>query len=570
MERHYNEEKNIQILLSLLKEYGIKKMFASPGATNINLVASMQSDPYFEMYSCVDERSACYMACGMAAETGEPVMLSCTGATASRNYIPGLTEAFYRKLPVIAITSTQKTNRIGHLVPQVIDRNTPLNDIVKISVKAGLVNNEDEEWGCRIAITKALLECRRNGGGPVHINLETNYSKDFSTNQLPNVVPIKRYCYDDILPEIPEGTKVAIFIGAHKKMSQKLTDAIDRFCGNYDAVAFSEHTSGYKGRYEMQFVLVGSQSEYISPETKFDLLIHLGEQSSYSESGLSFKQVWRVSPDGEVRDLFRKLTAVFEMSEQYFFEKYAGESNEMKTSYYDRCSKEYDKLYEILKSKEIPFSNLWTASVLHDKIPADSSLHFGILNTIRVWNFFKIPKTVMAYCNVGGFGIDGNVSTLIGSSLANKNKLFFGIVGDLAFFYDMNVVGNREVGNNVRIMLVNNGLGTEFRNYNHPWAAFGDDADAYGAAAGHNGAQSPVLVKNFAENLGYEYMCASTKEEFYAVYERFITPEITDKPMLFEVFTKHQNESDALRMAYNLITDPNMKIKRGIKKLLDQ
>lgn len=32
----------------------------------------------------------------------------------------------------------------------------------------------------------------------------------------------------------------------------------------------------------------------------------------------------------------------------------------------------------------------------------------------------------------------------------------------------MNVVGNRHVGNNVRLLLINNGKGNEFRNYNHP------------------------------------------------------------------------------------------------------
>lgn len=62
------------------------------------------------------------MACGMAEEAEEPVAICCTGATASRNYLPGLTEAFYRKLPVLAITATRRTSLIGHNVDQVIDR----------------------------------------------------------------------------------------------------------------------------------------------------------------------------------------------------------------------------------------------------------------------------------------------------------------------------------------------------------------------------------------------------------------------------------------------------------------
>ena len=103
----YSVEKNVQILISLLKAHGIKKVIASPGSTNVCLVTSLQNDSFFEVFSCVDERSAGYMACGMAVESGEPVVLTCTEATASRNYMPALTEAFYRKIPVLAITANR-------------------------------------------------------------------------------------------------------------------------------------------------------------------------------------------------------------------------------------------------------------------------------------------------------------------------------------------------------------------------------------------------------------------------------------------------------------------------------
>ena len=121
MDLYYTDEKNVQMLIALMKAHGIKKVIASPGNTNVTFVGSIQHDSYFEVYSAVDERSAAYMACVMAAESKDPVASSGTGATASRNYVPALTEAFYRKLPILAITSTQHTGRIGQLVPQVID-----------------------------------------------------------------------------------------------------------------------------------------------------------------------------------------------------------------------------------------------------------------------------------------------------------------------------------------------------------------------------------------------------------------------------------------------------------------
>ena len=137
MNTYYSNDKTTQILLSLLKAHGIRKVIVSPGTTNISLVGSMQYDSFFELYSSVDERSAAYIACGLAYESGEPVVLSCTEATASRNYLPGLTEAYYRKLPILAITGNHGSCEVGHLKPQVIDRSVMPRDTVRLSVNLG-------------------------------------------------------------------------------------------------------------------------------------------------------------------------------------------------------------------------------------------------------------------------------------------------------------------------------------------------------------------------------------------------------------------------------------------------
>ena len=173
MEQYYSDEKNVQILISLMKQHGIKKVVVSPGSTNVTFVGSIQQDPYFEMYSCVDERSAAYMAVGLAAESGEAVALSCTGATASRNYFSALTEAYYRKIPILAITSTQDESYIGNLRPQVLDRSQQPNDIVKISQHLQNIKDEQDVWDVTLKANRAILELNHHGKGPVHINLST-------------------------------------------------------------------------------------------------------------------------------------------------------------------------------------------------------------------------------------------------------------------------------------------------------------------------------------------------------------------------------------------------------------
>ena len=216
------------------------------------------------------------------------------------------------------------------------------------------------------------------------------------------------------------------------------------------------------------------------------------------------------------------------------------------------------------KVPELGLSNVWIASQLSGRLPQGCKVHLGILNTLRTWNLFDFPDGVGSSCNVGGFGIDGNASALIGASLVHTDVLYFGIFGDLSFFYDMNSLGNRHVGNNVRILLVNNGKGAEFRLYSHPCSAFGEDADRFMAAAGHNGNKSASLVRHYAEDLGYEYLSAATKEEFLKVEERFLCPHITEKPMIFEVFTDSRDESDALE-AISRIMEPPMSMKEALK-----
>lgn len=554
--KYYSTERSIQLLISLLKQYKIKKVIASPGTTNLSFVASLMQDSWFEMYSSVDERSAAYIACGMAAESGEPVVLTCTGATASRNYISGLTEAYYRKLPILAVTSTQDRCRVGHHIPQVIDRSIIQKDIALLSEFIPVTDSPTLEWSNTIKLNRALLELRHRGGGPVHIDLATTYSRDYSIKELPVAKKINRITLENGFPPLPEG-RIAIYIGNHQKFTVAEVEALEHFCTVHNAVAFCDQTSGYRGRFCVQFALVAKQRSLLPSVQIADLLIHIGEVSGESSSIVA-KQVWRVSPDGELRDTFKKLTNVFEMSEQAFFEHYATMSTSANTSnsYIEECSTLLNEVREKAKTVELPFSNTWIAQQTAHRLPENSVIHLGILNTLRNWNMFLTPSTIFGYSNTGGFGIDGVASSLIGASLVHPNRLYFGVLGDLSFFYDMNVLGNRHVGCNVRILLINNGKGTEFRNYNHPGADFGDEADKFIAAAGHYGNQSHTLVRHYAEDLGYEYLSATNKEEYLKVIDRFVTPQLTANPMILEVFTNSEDESNALKVMTEIASSP--------------
>lgn len=567
MAYQHTTEKNAQIIISLLKAHGIRYVIASPGTTNTALIGSIQRDSFFTIFSSVDERSAAYLACGLAAEAGEAVVISCTGATASRNYLSGMTEAYYRKLPILAITSTQAVSKIGHHIAQVIDRSSIQNDVARHSVTLPIVKDDDDIWDCEIKVNRAILELKRHGGGPVHINLPTTYSKSYDVSAIPEYRVINRITSEDVHPVL--SGRVAVLIGAHKTWTQAETAILEQFAVANHSPIFCDHTSGYRGQNRLLFALAAAQEMFELSSLRPDVLIHIGEiTGDYASLTMAGKQVWRVSEDGEIRDTFRKLRYVFEMREASFFRHYADQKTTDTSDYVGLCN---DFLAQVRsKIPELPLSNIWLASRMAHRLPEGAAIHFGILNSLRAWNFFEIPATVSSWCNVGGFGIDGCVSSLIGASLANPARLYFGIVGDLAFFYDMNVLGNRHVGNNLRILLINNGTGIEFKNYNHHAAIFGQDVDMFVAASGHFGKQSPALVKHYTEDLGFEYLSASSKEECEAQFMRFFAPGVTDRPMVFEVFTNPADESAALQSMQRIEENKKGQAKQLMKKIVGQ
>ena len=133
----------------------------------------------------------------------------------------------------------------------------------------------------------------------------------------------------------------------------------------------------------------------------------------------------------------------------------------------------------------------------------------------------------------------------------------------------MNSLGNRYVGNNLRIMLINNGCGTEFHNYSHPASVIGDNnISDFIAADAHFGNKSKDLVRNYAENLGFEYITASSKKEFEKKLEYFVSNEIYKKPIIFEVFTNSTDESNALYKIRNLKKSISGEFKSNVNKVI--
>lgn len=570
MVSHYATNTNVQLLISLLKAHGIKRIITSPGFTHVEFLGSIQNDKWFEIYSCIDERGAAYMACGMAAETKEPVVITCTEATASRNYIPGLTEAYYRKLPVLAITGLHAYNLIGNLEPQVIDRSVSPKDTLVEKVELVEIRSDDDYWDSELKINKALLALRRNGGGPAHINLPRSSSNyDFSVETPAVGRVINRYSYNDTLPELPSG-RIGIVCWSHVRWSHEQEEIISEFCENHNAVVFCDHTSGYHGKYLFSPSLVAGQrisTSIFEP----DLIINIGEGSgdySVMRKFSSKADVWRVNPDGEIRDPLKKIVKVFQMKEEDFFQYYKDKKTNRNHDYYQECLSIDRKIRAEIP--ELPFSNMYVAKETTPRLPDHSVIHLGMSNTIRAWSNFAFPQTVESYVNVGCRGIDGTLSSLIGASIVKKDKLHFGVLGDLSFFYDLNSLGNRDIKNNLRIIVINNNGGALFKKNTgteSKWFSF-EEIGMYIAASKHFGGRDSDVIRHYAIDLGFEYMQASNKDEFKQSIDRFVSPEPMEKPIIFEIRTTDENEAKAFELMGNLVMDNRNKLKQVVKGVI--
>ena len=231
-------------------------------------------------------------------------------------------------------------------------------------------------------------------------------------------------------------------MGSHKKWTPDLIATVEKFCEANNAVVLCDHTSNYQGKYRIPYALVIEQAPLNRaniPAYDVDVLIHIGEVTGEEGAArmIKSKETWRVSEDGEIRDYFKNMSHVFEMPEISFFGHYS-RTDKIKTSYYYECVDVF-KHYEGIRDTridEMPFSNSWIAQRIAPQIPDNTTVVLSILNTLRVWNYASFKPTVDVFCPVGGFGIDGASSLIVGASFVHPEKLYYGITGDLAFFYD--------------------------------------------------------------------------------------------------------------------------------------
>ncbi|MCF2738868.1 thiamine pyrophosphate-binding protein, partial [Bacteroides caecigallinarum] len=251
----YTILENARIVISLLKKHNIRHIVLSPGGSNIPITQGVQNDSFFKCYSVVDERSAMYFAIGLYLQTGEIIATSCTSAQATRNYVPGLTEAYYKHVPILAITMSKHPMYLSQDYMQCpIQTSLPI-DSVKKSFSLPCINSIEDRYQCIRTTNEAILELTHNGKGPVQLNIEELDSQtwkfDKNLKTLPDVRCIKRFYSTSNLDNELNGKKVMLLIGEHLPFSSQEQDSISRFCKKHNVLVYTNHISNFKNDYSL-------------------------------------------------------------------------------------------------------------------------------------------------------------------------------------------------------------------------------------------------------------------------------------------------------------------------------
>ncbi len=538
-----DNKENIKIIIELLKKNDIHRIVISPGGTNIPFVSAVQDDDFFECYSVVDERSAIYFAIGLYLQTGEVIVTSCTSAQATRNYIPGLTEAYYKRVPILAITMSKHPRFTYQEYMQAPDQTSLPNDCVKESFKLPFISRKEDKIHSIRLVSEAIQALTNNGMGPVQLCVPwLDFELDDSEVVTKNIKVIDSECIYSRRISV-DGKKIMIAVGEHRCFDAETKNAINHFCDTHNAVVYVNHLSNFSNKYTVNanIIFSGMQVE-VFDDYKPDILITVGGQTGdypfynmISKGRFNSIEHWRIAEDGKIIDTYDKLTAVYKCSEKFFFEAIIDDNDNIHT-YYSKWKSLVDK---IDLTATLPFSNASIAQFLCDKIPHNSIMQFSILNSLRIWNFFPLHSSIECYSNVAAFGIDGGMSTLIGQSIVT-DELAFMIIGDLAFLYDINSISIRHIKSNLRIIIINNNGGIEFK-YSKK---HNEKINCYIAAGNHYKDAS-----GWAKTCGFEYIPVHSFEEFKNHSEKLVIK--SNKPIIMEAFVNELDEVDAYEILLN-------------------
>ena len=472
---------NVNILTSVLKSHGLRRVVVCPGSRNAPIVHNFNEVEGITCYPVTDERSAGFVALGLAMGNPFPcpdsVAVVVTSGSALVNLYPAVVEAYYQKLPVIFISADRPEAWIGQqdgqTLPQADVFGSMVNRSVNLPIIPGYFKNDDEAkelhdqqaWYCERQVHEAVLDCVHRKTGPVHINVQiAEPLYRFTQPELPETRWLDYvhtnlfggdFHYGDLL-DFLNARKPMIVVGQDypssslygiKNIGSWAVTLIEPTALGTASTAPARRElleSSFEkvlARLEKGKIQVadfrGDTETYKTIDFMPDFILYVGgtlvskrlkqflrrAARSVDEGGAGAK-VWRVSEDGECIDTFMHLDRIFHADPNQLAEamtsyeqKYPDEVDEYK----ERWRKALRAAKRHAYDYEPPFSSMAAVKYFQQEYLAhsldDTRECRLVYGNSSAIRLAAIYARQYVHCNRGVNGIEGTLSTAAGLSI---------------------------------------------------------------------------------------------------------------------------------------------------------
>src|SRR6476469_4490798 len=161
----------VQVFVDELVRSGMTHAVTCPGSRNAPIALTLAEQDGLSTVSVLDERSAGFVALGIAKTTRRPVAITCTSGTAAANLMPAVVEAHEARVPLIVLTADRPPELRDTGAGQAIDQLKIYGSFAKWFVEVG--NHEpsrDTAVHLRALACRAFYTAAGGRPGVVHLN----------------------------------------------------------------------------------------------------------------------------------------------------------------------------------------------------------------------------------------------------------------------------------------------------------------------------------------------------------------------------------------------------------------
>lgn len=207
-----------RVLVAELVASGVREVVLAPGSRSAPLalvLAEADRAGRLRLHVRIDERTAGFLALGLAKAEGDPVAVLTTSGTAAANLHPAVLEAWHAHLPLVLITADRPRTMINTGANQTTHQAQLFTGHLRAF--AGLSDAVSDLRGWRFETTRLLstaLGTRTRLPGPVHLNVELSdplieAAAPPAARSVPSIAPAGGGSAALLLPEGPRTVVVA-------------------------------------------------------------------------------------------------------------------------------------------------------------------------------------------------------------------------------------------------------------------------------------------------------------------------------------------------------------------------